>query len=207
MRRVVTRRNSSTITGQFNSIREDNVVRVCKNGAEFLYFSILDTDPEVRDFRTDPASLTLASGESFVPDTYVEFRTGRRPVYQKVAWLRSLREDRSLAAKLPMIAAACDDLDADFEAVTEVYWKNADRVAIAKAIRHASRRASRLEMDVVLSALQDGALSVAELKRETGLAHAAKFAALSLCARGKVCLRRDRPLSETTLFWLLEDER
>lgn len=201
-RSVLTRRNSKTITGQFNSVREDGVHRVFKSHAEFLHLSILDVDPEVSSFITQIEAFRFASEETFTADAFVTFKGGRRPVFRMVTWLSRIREDPDLHGRRARIEEACDQRSADFEVVTERFWADPIAIEIARSLRHAARRAKRVEMDIITSALEDGALSLAELSRKTGLSHRARSAALSLCAKGRAAIRRDRPIDQTTLFWL-----
>lgn len=201
-RSPLTQRNSRTTTGQFNSIRDDGELRAFKNRPEFLHLTILDVDPDVASFSTQLEALELGPSLSFTPDVLVTFGSERPPAYRVVTWLSRVAKDPELGGRRGFIETECRRRGADFEIVTETYWSDAIRVELATSMRHAVRRASRLEMDMVTSALEGGALSLAELARQTGLAQQARFAALSLCARGKASLSRDRRVGQTTLFWL-----
>lgn len=199
-RRLLTRRNSTSITGQFNSVREDGVLRAFQSGPEFLHLGILDVHPNVAEFITQPEPFELPGGRAYTADALVRFRRDRRPVYREVKRLADLQRDPDLEDRLLAIVAACDDRDADFEIVVEGYWLDPVRWSITSHLRHAVRRAPLLHRDVVSMALQDGALSIAELERRTALGHDAKFAALSLCGRGQADLQRDRPISPETII-------
>lgn len=199
---LLTRRNSTSITGQFNSVREDGVLRAFQSLPEFLHLAILDVHPNVDWFESQPDTIELPGGRCYTADALVGFRRGRRPVYREVKPLAAIERDPDLDGKFDELVAACDALGADFEIAVEGYWLNPVRWSITSLLRHSVRRAKRWEIDVVRMALEDGALSIAELMRVTSLFHSAKFAALALCVSGRAELRRDLPITPATLIRL-----
>jgi hypothetical protein len=201
-RSLLTRRNSTSITGQFNSVRQDGVLRVFQSLPEFLHLAILDVHPNVEWFESQPDTFELPGGRAYTADALVRFRRGRRPVYREVKPLAALERDPDLDGRLDDIVAACDDRGADFEIAVQTYWLHPVRWSITSLLRHSARRAKRMEMDVVRMALEDGALSIAELMQVTSLSHTAKFAALALCVSGRAEIRRDQAITPATLVRL-----
>lgn len=201
-RSLLTRRNSTSMTGQFNSVRDDGVLRAFQSRPEFLHLAILDVHSNVDWFETQPDTIELPGGRWYTADVFATFRRGRRPVYREVKKRAALEVDPDLEGRYEDIVAACDQRGADFEIVVEGYWLEPVRWSITSLLRHSVRRASRLEKDVVRVALQDGAQSLAEIMRTTRLSHAGRFAALALAAEGLATFRRDRPVSPETIVRL-----
>lgn len=202
-RGLLTRRNATSITGQFNSVRGDGVLRAFESRPEFLHLAILDVHPNVEWFETQPEPLRLPGGRIYTADAYARFRRHRRPVYREVKPLWFIERDPDLDGRYDDIVAACAERGADFEIVVQGYWLDPVRWSITSLLRHSARRAGRMEMDVVRMALADGAMSLAEIMRLTALGHAGKFAALSLCVAGVAEIRRNRPVTTETVVRLV----
>jgi hypothetical protein len=186
-RSLLTRRNSTSATGQFNSVRHDGVLRAFQS----------------KWFETQPDTIELPGGRWYTADVFATFRRGRRPVYREVKKRAALETDPDLEGRYLDIVAACEERGADFEIVLEGYWLEPVRWSITSLLRHSVRRASRIEKDIVRMALEDGAMSLAEIMRATSLSHAGRSAALALAADGVATFRRDRAVTLDTLVRLV----
>jgi hypothetical protein len=202
-RSLLTRRNSTSATGQFNSVRHDGVLRAFQSKPEFLHLAILDVHPNIEWFETQPDTIELPGGRWYTADVFATFRRGRRAVYREVKKRAALETDPDLEGRYLDIVAACEERGADFEIVLEGYWLEPVRWSITSLLRHSVRRASRIEKDIVRMALEDGAMSLAEIMRATSLSHAGRSAALALAADGVATFRRDRAVTLDTLVRLV----
>lgn len=197
---IIQRRNARSVTGNLNSVR-DGFPHVFESRPEALHLAILDSDCTVEWFRSQPETIQLPGGRSYTPDALIRFRSGRY-LYREVKPLWRLEEDPTFDGRRDDIAAACALRGADFEVATEEFWRDPIRCRNASLIRHACRRTTRWECDLVREHLSRGSQSLIEIERETGLDTRGRFAALALGLKGIAKVPADRLITLETVVRL-----
>lgn len=200
-RSILNRRGSKTATGGFNSIRDSSQLPF-ESRHELIHLGIIDADPRVDWFVSQPETFDLPGNRQYTPDALIVDRSGQL-CYREVKPSWYFENNPTLDDKLADIVAACAARGAIFQLVTEAYYREPTRWWNARTIRHAYRRAERYEKDIVQQLLRDGARSVAEIERETALGYRGGHAAIALGLNGIVSYRMDKPIDGETLVRLI----
>lgn len=205
-RRILTRRGSSSCTGQFNTAREKKAPSLDEDAydsrPEFLVLGILDADPTVLTFEPQPETFELPDGRSYTPDIRIVYKSGDI-LYVDVKLAAAFAKNPDFDGKLADIMAAAEARGATFEVWTEAFFKCEMRLRNAALLRHSLKRSPALEKDMVRELLYRGALAIEEIERELSIGDDGRFAALALCAEGKASFDHTREIDfKTTVIRL-----
>jgi len=200
-RSILKRRNARSSTGLINSVR-DGRPHIFESRPEALNLAILDSDPAVGWFASQPETFSLPGGRRYTPDTLVIFRRTGRIVYQDVKLAYRLERDPDFDGRLADIIAACAARGADFEVVPELHFRDSVRLRNASRVRRSVRRVQPEDCRRVYELLRSGPLALGDLERESGLDHAATYAALTLCVKGFAQFDASKPISCETVIRL-----
>ena len=199
-RKIATRRASKTATGEFHPISQE-ACQEHENAGEYSVLAILDADPSVEEFASQPETFSLQAGSTYTPKALIIYRGGRR-VYVDVKTAIHFAQDPDFGGRLEEIIDAAAERSANFEVWTEQYYDDSVRRYNAEYLRHSRRRSSALHVDMVHSLLEHGALSLTEIERVLDIGSAARFAAIALCAHGRAVFDRAAAIGPRTVVRL-----